>query len=352
MNSTLDEIIEKIRLARNEKRLSALWISPESDVIQLLISDKIVSLNEESEWPKGFVFADFSGTQLHVIPFEESSYFTGKVNENEVLDVQSNSLQPTEFERNSFIALANKAITSIHETDVSKVVISNNFVRSCQDDFVFPLRKLTSGLSTAFRYFLLLEDGQIWIGATPELLVSVNKNTMQTVALAGTKSVAQKDTAWGTKEMEEQTFVTQYIREQLTSLVDKIEVSPTYTAQAGTLLHLKTDIKAQLGAQNMRNILRVLHPTPAVCGTPREFAFDFIQKNEGYDRELYAGYLGFWDADNKNGQFYVNLRSAKWHQNQVHIFAGCGVTALSNPEDEFQEIVNKTATVNRFFNLK
>lgn len=352
MDITLEEIIGKIKLARNEKRFAALWVLPNSNVVQLLVSDKVIFLNAQSHFPKGFVFSDFSGTKLSVIPFVSDMYFTGKLVENLGYEHHTNPITPNESDRNSFIDLAQYTVKSIHESKVSKVVISNDFVKSYSDDLDVPLRKLTSGMSTAFRYLLLLDDDQIWMGATPELLVSVNENTIQTVALAGTKSIDQKDTPWGTKELEEQAFVTQYISEHLHSLLDKVDVSSTYTTQAGTLLHLKTDIKAQLGQQDIRNILRVLHPTPAVCGTPRDLAFDFIQKNEGYDRELYAGYLGFWDADNKNGQFYVNLRSAKWHQNQVHLFAGCGVTALSNPEAEFQEIVNKTATVNRFFNLK
>jgi isochorismate synthase len=132
-----------------------------------------------------------------------------------------------------------------------------------------------------------------------------------------------------------------------------------YTFQAGSIIHIKTDIHATLDTQfDVSKIIDLLHPTPAVCGFPKNKSKEFILKNEGYDREFYSGYLGEWNKDfltyeRGKSDLFVNLRcmkldiDSKSNVTKSQLFIGCGITSDSNPEKEYFETVNKSQTLKK-----
>ena len=87
--------------------------------------------------------------------------------------------------------------------------------------------------------------------------------------------------------------------------------------------------------------LMQLQPTAAVAGIPRELAREFIQQNEPFEREWYAGSAGYLSL--RQSEFCVSLRSAKISANVVRLYAGAGIVRGSDPEQEWQEIDNKAA---------
>ena len=91
-------------------------------------------------------------------------------------------------------------------------------------------------------------------------------------------------------------------------------------------------------------MLELLHPTSAVCGMPRELADEFIKANEGYQRSLYAGFLGPVGFEG-NTDLFVNLRCMQIDNEKARLFAGAGITEYSNPEKEFQETSSKMQTM-------
>lgn len=206
---------------------------------------------------------------------------------------------------------------------------------------------------TAFNYCFYHPKVGLWLGATPEQLLKIEENQLKTVALAGTKTIAEQTENWGEKEQVEQQLVTDFIINNLNNFVDNLSVSKPYTHQAGSLLHIKTDISAKIKDRNqLKNILDILHPTPAVCGFPKEIAKKFIIENEGYNREFYAGFLGelnFSTENNitENSDLFVNLRCMKVENSVAQIFVGGGITADSNSEKEFLETVNKSETIKK-----
>ena len=111
---------------------------------------------------------------------------------------------------------------------------------------------------------------------------------------------------WGEKNRQEQEYVVSYIRRQLLSLdIHPAENGP-YPAYAGALSHLKTSFHFTLrDNRKLGSLLKVLHPTPAVCGLPKEEAYRFILENEGYDRRYYSGFIGWLDPSGKT-DLYVN----------------------------------------------
>ena len=92
-------------------------------------------------------------------------------------------------------------------------------------------------------------------------------------------------------------------------------------------------------------IASALHPTPAVCGTPRLYSKHFIESNEGYKREFYTGYIGLMNNELSRSQVYVNLRCMKIEGNIANLYVGGGITADSEPKAEWEETQNKLQTM-------
>src|SRR5690606_32711850 len=108
------------------------------------------------------------------------------------------------------------------------------------------------------------------------------------------------------------------------------------THRAGSLLHLRSDITGILknGKATLTTIAAAVHPTPAVCGSPRKAARDFIMENEGYDREFYTGFLGPIMDNGASASLLVNLRCMKIYGNTARLFMGGGITIGSQPNEE------------------
>jgi isochorismate synthase len=287
---------------------------------------------------------------------------------------QSNSVNITtqdSTKKEDYINLVEKGVAEIEAGKFQKVVLSRtkNIALSLDFEVVAIFDKLCKAYPAAFVSVISLPHlGVVWMGASPETLVSQNaKGIFRTMALAGTQSAYDADgnlikpseALWRQKEIEEQSFVTRYIINCLKKIrVREFEEEGPKTVIAGNLMHLRTDIIIDTVEINFPQLatvmLDLLHPTSAVCGMPKVPATEFILENEGYDREFYSGFLGPINMQaNGNGQeshIFVNLRTMKVKNNVATLYAGCGITADSNPEKEWYETEMKTQTLERVLN--
>jgi len=224
--------------------------------------------------------------------------------------------------------------------------------------------KLCAAYPTAFISAVSIpERGQIWISATPERLVSIDSaGIFRTASLAGTQSAFNPDgtakrppeAMWSQKEIEEQALVSRYIIQcfKKIRLREYLEEGPK-SLIAGNLMHLSTtftvDTQAVRYPQLGTVMLRLLHPTSAVCGTPRDVAFDFINQHENHDRELYSGFLGPVNInainDGPASHIFVHIRCMKLEGRLATLYAGAGLTEDSVPEREWQETDMKCQTL-------
>ena len=124
------------------------------------------------------------------------------------------------------------------------------------------------------------------------------------------------------------------------------------TVQAGHLLHLRTDFAVDLRAVPFptlgTDMLRLLHPTSAVAGMPRQAATDWLAAHEGYDRTYYSGFLGPVNLPAPGtSALYVNLRCMQVLEtaHQAVLYAGAGLTAESDPAREWAETEQKLRVV-------
>ena len=282
---------------------------------------------------------------------------------NSVLTNNSTNKQTTKQE---FIDLVEKGISEIESGVFQKVVLSRTkqIVLPADFDVIRIFDKLCETYASAFISAVSIPHlGVVWMGASPETLVSQDSaGIFRTMALAGTQSAYDSDgnlikpseALWRQKEIEEQSFVTRYIINCLKKIrVREFEEEGPKTVIAGNLMHLRTDIIIDTIAINFSQLatvmLDLLHPTSAVCGMPKVPATEFILKNEGYDRDFFSGFLGPVNIQSSEGQIeshiFVNLRTMKIEKNIATLYAGCGITADSNAEKEWNETEMKTQTL-------
>ena len=151
------------------------------------------------------------------------------------------------------------------------------------------------------------------------------------------------------KIAKEHNIVVQGIIESLSKINIKTHCNNTHILKLKNIHHLKTCIKAKKNDMNIMDILDILSPTPALSGYPKDKSIKIIEEIEGYDRGWYSGVVG-WISNNLNAEFYAGLRSAYIKDNYIYIYAGAGITIDSNPEDEWNEIINKMTTMDEIIN--
>lgn len=336
------------------------YCKPNSEKIIALFqkNDELFLLDDSSS---GFAFVSFDTNKKYIIPENHSDVYLETFNDMDYFFSNSKEYQTDEKAKNNFENLVQKAIEEINKGTFEKVVLSRNELIDL-DNFQLELvfNRLISNYPTAFKYCFYHPKVGFWMGATPEQLVNIKSNIIKTVALAGTQLNTDFQTIkWNKKEIKEQQTVTDFIVNTLSLISDKVSKSDPYNFLAGSVVHIKTDIEAALDDHlDISKILYLMHPTPAVCGYPKEVAKEFILKNEGYSREFYAGYLGEWNKDfltysEGTSDLFVNLRCMKLLMDskskvlQSQLFIGCGITEESIPEKEFLETVNKSQTLKK-----
>ena len=106
---------------------------------------------------------------------------------------------------------------------------------------------------------------------------------------------------------------------------------------------MKNEIKAKVSKEKLNDLIEKLHPTPAVCGIPKEFCQQKILEIEQYSREFYSGYIKI-DTPEKI-YFFVNIRCVQIFSNEAVIYVGGGITSKSNPEKEWKETELKSQVI-------
>jgi isochorismate synthase len=361
----------------------ALWRLPNDIHTQAILSFSTVSFDLKDsfeDFPSGFLFHPFDSrdkgiylkadlmfrfldnqlqvddsplTSLSLVWFQEN--VSGKQPKKPEARQRTTSM-PVEKTRNDFEDFVRLCLTHIERGDFEKVVPSRCKSVALPDNFdvIEAFYKLCAAYPNALISFVYTPDHGAWLGATPEVLVSIeDKTTFRTVALAGTQEyragVNLRDVAWTQKEIEEQALVSRYIINcfKKIRLREFTEHGPKTTV-AGNLMHLKTDFSVDMKATNFPQLgsvmLRLLHPTSAVCGMPMESASAFLIEHEDYNRSFYSGFLGPINFQH-NSHLFVNLRCMELLENRALCYAGAGVTVDSVPEREWQETEVKMNTL-------
>jgi menaquinone-specific isochorismate synthase len=245
------------------------------------------------------------------------------------------------------------AVGRIKDGTLAKVVLARDLTfRSEKDIDPRPiLHKLASEYPTTWTYCV-----DRFVGATPELLLRLSRGMLTSRVLAGTISKTGDDSkdlalaaslARSSKDLAEHEYAVRSVAEAIEPFCTSINVPDSpFVLHLANVMHLATDVTGAI-AETLAHvdaftILEQLHPSAAVCGTPRPVAAELITEIEGMSRGRYAGPIGWIDAAG-DGELGIALRGGEIKGNIIRIFAGCGIVEESDPEIELAETKAKFA---------
>ena len=344
----MNDILKKIEDSYQQNLPFVTYRKPNTEEL-LSFFQKDDSLNFVTDFTEsGFIFAPFDDNENTIlIPTLKSDFFSEKIDllEEKIVNQSfKNSLSKKEHHLN----IIEKALEEIHNNNFQKVVVSRTeIVELPSVEILRIFKNLLIKYSTAMVSVWFHPKVGLWFGATPETLLKIKNNSFKTMSLAGTQKYAKdKKVVWKVKEIEEQQLVTNFIERQLNAISSNLKIEEKETIKAGNLLHLRTKISGELVSKKnrLKQLITALHPTPAVCGLPRDITKDFILQHENYQRKFYTGFLGELNLENKSSLF-VNLRCMEIKENKAIIYVGGGITKDSNPQNEWDETVAKSNTM-------
>jgi menaquinone-specific isochorismate synthase len=241
------------------------------------------------------------------------------------------------------------AVAKIHAGALRKVVLAQELDVELGGPVDVPgaLTDLSETYPGCHRFLFEPNGGGTFFGATPERLVTLRNRTVQTEALAGSTGRGETTTEdeWlasqlrqNEKDVHEHELVVEAIRDQLAPVAAEVTTGTRTVRRLDTVQHLQTPIRAELaGDEHVLSLVEALHPTPAVGGLPPDDALRTIRETEAFDRGWYAAPVGWLDADG-DGTFAVAIRSALARERAATLFAGAGIVADSDPDEEWDEL--------------
>ncbi|MBK6526547.1 MAG: chorismate-binding protein [Crocinitomicaceae bacterium] len=249
-------------------------------------------------------------------------------------------------DQNTYLEAFAKMKNVLDDGTLKKIILSRIKKVITQKNGLEIFNLLNVTYKSTFNYIFSSAETGVWIGATPELLLKADDHLVSTVSLAGTKP-NDGFSEWTQKEREEQKIVTDFI---LTAFqenkIGETISSKTYTAKAGPVEHLKTDIHGKIETENqIYSLLKSLHPTPATCGIPKVEAKAKIVQVEKHQRKFYTGFIGINSDEIK--YYFVNLRCMKLQKNNAYLYVGGGLTSASVAEREWAETERKADTLEK-----
>lgn len=307
---------------------------PGKEVVRQSGEFKDMIPNESTE---AFVFSNFEATVFY-------GFFPNPDVSKKTNYFHSSPEKPYVYTTREYLLQAHSFLNGIQQIGLDKAVLSR--IKSK----LFPIEQaenlfheLCTSYPKACVYLVSSELLGTWIGATPEILLEIHQGQLFTMSLAGTKK-SNTSKEWGDKEIKEQAYVTSFIEENLIRLnVQEIEIQGPYDYQAGPVTHLRTDICGVASTIPAIDLVKGLHPTPAVSGLPQKAAMELISSVEYHRRLLYTGVVGWLGKEHT--RLFVNLRCAQLQEKEAFLYLGGGFTKESIPEMELDETENKSKTL-------
>ena len=297
----------------------------------LVIPEVIVGMRNGSSW------ITWIGEQAQPKLAESAQYL-----EDAEYNWGDGSLSPAEWQTR-----VAQAIKEIEDRKLEKVVLARDL--KIHSHRAIDPRKILRNLSSEYpSTWIFAVDGLI--GATPELLLRLSRGMVTSRVLAGTISKTgddEKDLALAaslarsSKDLEEHEYAVRSVAEALDPFCTSTNVPESpFVLHLANVMHLATDVTGALieskKSVDAFTVLEKLHPSAAVCGTPTDIAAKLISDIEGMSRGRYAGPVGWLDARG-DGELGIALRCGQIIENEIRIFAGCGIVAGSSPEKELSE---------------
>ena len=261
---------------------------------------------------------------------------------------RARELRPNEADRESWDAAVARSLAAITRGDVRKVVLARTLDVPRSDlDPLDVLARLREDNRGSYVFYFEPRPGSVLLGTPPETVATVRKGVFHATAVAG--SIGRGATEPEREDLAARLLASEKDRAEhriaVEDMVRRLEGMATSVWAADeprvlvlpAIQHLETEIRARLDeGVTAVEALAVLHPTPAVCGEPRDAALELLAREEPFERGWYAGPVGWFDLEG-NGVFAPALRSAVLSDSGWRLFAGAGIVAGSRADAEWTE---------------
>jgi menaquinone-specific isochorismate synthase len=275
----------------------------------------------------------------------------------------ANSVGRTPKDKKKWKLMINEALDQINEGIIKKIVLARKIELTLSEDL--NITKAITELKKDYpncRLFAYHKGKSTFFGATPELITKLSGGKIHIDAIAGSIGRGkteledlelEKILTSNKKDLDEHRYVLEHFRNVIDNFGENITLDESPSVKRlKNIQHLLTKIVGDLKPDtSVMNILRELHPTPAICGLPKEAALNLIKRIENQRRGLYSGIIGWFNFNNE-GEFAVAIRSAVTYGNKLVAYAGSGIVEGSEPESEFEETEMKFKPILSLFDEK
>ena len=257
------------------------------------------------------------------------------------------------FTKNEFIGSVNTIKNYIKEGDVMQVVLAQDFHRLFEGDSFKLYSALRELNPSPYMYYLNLEECQV-VGSSPEILVRVENNDITLRPIAGTRKRGkteeediqnEHDLLNDPKELAEHLMLIDLGRNDVGRIADIGSVRLTekmVVERYSHVMHIVSNVSGKLSKEyNFVDALKATLPAGTLSGAPKIRAMEIINELEPSSRGIYGGAIGYisW---NGNIDTAIAIRTAVIKNNLIHVGAGAGIVADSDPESEWQECIQKS----------
>ena len=222
----------------------------------------------------------------------------------------------------------------LREGAADKAVMARDMTIRCSRGFDerFLLERLNDLYPSTWRFSV-----DSLVGASPEMLIAASHGTVSSRVLAGTcKPGEGAMLASSPKDLREHELASESVSSILERLCLDVRAQGPFLLSLPNVTHLATDVRARLGSAHLLDLVAALHPTAAVCGTPRDAAMHLIEELEDTERGRYSGPVGWVDTAG-DGEFAIALRCGLASGTRLRLFAGAGIMPDSDPDLELTE---------------
>jgi anthranilate synthase component 1 len=336
-DSKFDEHMPDIYLVKSEKLIvydnfdKSIKVIYNSDPLKIPYEEAIKQLNE----------------------IENSIDFLTEYNHPSYSDISDELEFESNFTKNEFINCVNKIKDYIEDGDVMQVVLAQDFYRPFNGDSFKLYSALRELNPSPYMYYLNLDECEV-VGSSPEILVRVEGDEITLRPIAGTRKRGQNDEE--DKRNEEELLNDPKELAEHLMLIDLGRNDVGRVAKIGTVrltekmiveryshvMHIVSNVVGRLAKEyNFIDALKATLPAGTLSGAPKIRAMEIINELEPSSRGIYGGAIGYisW---NGNIDTAIAIRTAVIKDNLIHVGAGAGIVADSDPESEWKECVQKS----------
>ncbi|RAP31504.1 hypothetical protein DID75_05950 [Candidatus Marinamargulisbacteria bacterium SCGC AG-410-N11] len=252
-------------------------------------------------------------------------------------------------DRDTWLSMFYRVMNELRGDKLKKIVLTR-CLDLLLDQHINPyllLNLLSQEDESSYRFSFELDNQRTFFGVSPERLYYREGNTIFSEAIAGTRPryhsklqdfQTQAELLISKKDGQEHDYVRKMIESKLSSLTTAGEwTSPSTVLELSTMYHLYDLYKGKIKESvTDADLIRELHPTPAVSGYPTDVALNLLESYENCSRGLFSGVVGWIGADSVD--FVVAIRSALLKEKHLYVYSGVGLVSSSECEQEWQEL--------------